>query len=330
MTAVTQSAQSNVTCDSDKSYIPISVKTLQPDRTAGVALYQLEPYGYRLYRAHDVPIEEADLVNLLRRGHTTLYVEAKEQSKYQQYLRDSLKTLCGDERLSVEKRFAALNDVIRDVLGKSFQRGDTEEAVHACRELSAHSVGLICHDDFSSSELFGVLYHDYHTFTHSANVAYYCVMLANALGYSDELILRQVSTGGLLHDIGKLDIPEGILTKPGKLTDEEFAIIRTHPTTGLLKIRDRSDLSFGQKMMAYQHHERLNGSGYPVGVIGREMHDWAKICAIVDIFEACTSTRPYRKGMSKKAALEILDREAAAGGLEKEMLRCWKAIVEQI
>ena len=80
-------------------------------------------------------------------------------------------------------------------------------------------------------------------------------------------------------------------------------------------------------MMAYQHHERLNGTGYPVRSAGDQIHEWAKICAIADVFEALTSNRPYRAGMSKKTAFEIMDRDAESGALDGEMLKCWKAIV---
>ena len=72
--------------------------------------------------------------------------------------------------------------------------------------------------------------------------------------------------------------PAAILTKPGKLTDAEFEIVKTHPTVGFRRLCKRTDLSFAQLMMVYQHHERLDGSGYPLGICGSEMHPWARIC----------------------------------------------------
>lgn len=174
--------------------------------------------------------------------------------------------------------------------------------------------------------MFQVLHHDYTTFTHSANVALYTTMLAKGLGFSVKDI-TQVTAGGLLHDLGKLEIPESILCKPGRLNEEEFRIIQMHPTLGYRRLVHREDLTYGQLMMVYQHHERLDGSGYPVGVPAAEIHPWAKLCAIVDVFEAVTSIRPYRKPMPHGEAIELLRRDAGKE-LDKEMVQCWASTIQ--
>ncbi len=112
-----------------------------------------------------------------------------------------------------------------------------------------------------------------------------------------------------MHDLGKLDIDERILNKPGRLDDNERKIIETHPTLGLNRVAQRDDLSEGEFMMIYQHHERFDGTGYPVGLAGEDTHPWAQICAIVDVFEALTSNRPYRARLSHATALGSLGKE---------------------
>src|SRR5262249_29729089 len=154
-----------------------------------------------------------------------------------------------------------LNEVIRDVLGDIFRRGNLDQRMEQIKELGEKTVRAICRDDIVLTELRGVLYHDYHTFTHSANVAFYCVILAKSLGTSDQAERTAIATGGPRHDPGKLDIPADILTKPGRLTDEEMTVVRRHPTLGFRKLCHRRDLTFGQLMMVYQHHEHLNGKG---------------------------------------------------------------------
>ena len=119
---------------------------------------------------------------------------------------------------------------------------------------------------------------DYHTFTHSANVSYYCVMLAKELGITSENELNQIAMGALLHDLGKLEIPASILTKPGKLTDWEFDVIKTHPTVGFRQLCQRQDLNHAQLMMVYQHHERLDGTGYPVRIV-KDRRGIARSCS---------------------------------------------------
>ena len=180
--------------------------------------------------------------------------------------------------------------------------------------------------DVVAGDLLSVMHHDYHTFTHSANVAYYCVMLARELSIADQSELVQIAVGGMLHDLGKLSIPEAILTKSGRLTDEEFAIIKRHPGNGFRQLSSRDDLNFAQMMMVYQHHERLDGTGYPVGVGANQIHEWAQICAVTDVYEALSSNRPYRSGLPKNVICDIIDRESGTH-FNAEMWQCWKKTI---
>ena len=311
-------------------YIPISASMLSPSRLCEVALYVCDGADdhYRLFRTPNIPITTEWMLKLEETGRRKLYISSLDHQNFQQYLRDNLQDVLADESVGVSDRFGSLNEVVRVVLGEVFSKGNVDATVTAVDELGHHMVDMICREDAVASELCGVMYHDYHTFTHSANVSYYCVMLAKEVGISSEEDLRQIAKGALLHDLGKLQIPNAILTKPGKLTDEEFSIVKMHPTTGFRKLCRRQDLSAAQLMMVYQHHERLDGSGYPVRIGGAEIHFWAKICAVTDVFEALTSNRPYRAGMSMAAAFEIMDRQSGKG-LDEEVYRLWKALMQK-
>ena len=103
--------------------------------------------------------------------------------------------------------------------------------------------------------------------------------------------------------------------------------MKRHPTDGFLKLKDQENVSFDQLMMVYQHHEWQNGNGYPVGITVEEIHPWAKICVVADVFEALTSDRPYRKSMPISKAMEIMDRESNVH-FDEEILRCWKTIIK--
>jgi HD-GYP domain-containing protein (c-di-GMP phosphodiesterase class II) len=152
-------------------------------------------------------------------------------------------------------------------------------------------------------------------------------MLAQGMGTTAINDLAAMATAGLLHDIGKRHIPQHVLNKTGKLTDEEWALIMEHPTTGFRELSERNDLSWAQLMVAYQHHERLDGSGYPTGVGGDEIHPWAKLCAVVDVFDAMTCHRPYRKAAGSKAASEHL-RQRAGSWFDQEAVKWWTSQVE--
>ncbi len=138
--------------------------------------------------------------------------------------------------------------------------------------------------------------YDNSTFNHCINVSLICNIFAKWLGLKDDEV-ELVTTCGLFHDIGKLLIPEEILQKPGKLTDEEYTIIKTHSKLGydLLK-KKRADIHV--QYSALMHHEKCDGSGYPLGLIDNQI-DWcAQIVTIADIYEAMTATRAYRGAIS--------------------------------
>ena len=135
---------------------------------------------------------------------------------------------------------------------------------------------------------------DAYTNGHSYRVAEYTIMLAKKLGIKDQNILNRYYNMGLLHDIGKISIPDAILTKPGNLTPEEFELIKSHAQRGYEILKDvkiQDDISAG----AHYHHERFDGNGYPEGLEGKAIPLIARIITVADAFDAMSSTRSYRK-----------------------------------
>jgi len=143
--------------------------------------------------------------------------------------------------------------------------------------------------------------HDQYTYRHSVQVGSICYYIAKWHGYAEPDCVR-IGTAGLLHDIGKARIPESILNKPGALTDEEFAFVRRHVEFGYELIR-RSFKDEWYALGALQHHERLDGSGYPYGLKGDDIHPVGRIVAVADVYSAMISERSYRQ---KKHLLEVL------------------------
>jgi HD-GYP domain-containing protein (c-di-GMP phosphodiesterase class II) len=166
--------------------------------------------------------------------------------------------------------------------------------VAAAEQFGQHLTGILAERSLQFSELYSTLAHDYYTFTHVCNVSVYCTMIGQLLGMSDLEELAALASAALLHDIGKRHIPAHILNKRGKPTDAEWDLIRQHPTTGFRELAARGDLQWSQLMVVYQHHERLDGRGYPCGLTADEIDPWAKICAVADVFDALTCQRPYR------------------------------------
>ncbi|MEM7315404.1 MAG: HD domain-containing protein, partial [Planctomycetota bacterium] len=203
-------------------YIPISVATLLPTEAVGLNLYQQEVDSERLvlYRGEEFPLTMDDLERLKSRGVHRLYITKEARSVYQKYLR-KIAVACDSKTVPLAARAGALSEVVRDVLHSAFNNKDVDETVLAAEKLGRLASDIVVKDGFAAGDLFRVLHHDYATFTHSANVAFYCSVLASELGYSREEV-ELITTGGLLHDLGKLDIDEAILCKPGRLDECEF------------------------------------------------------------------------------------------------------------
>jgi diguanylate cyclase (GGDEF)-like protein len=165
---------------------------------------------------------------------------------------------------------------------------------------------------------------DRYTKRHSEDVARYGVYLARRLDLDPDLV-RTIQVAGLLHDVGKIGIPDGILRKPGKLTDAEYDIVKQHVALGDMIVRDVPDIDLVRAGIRH-HHERWDGDGYLDRLAGEEIPLIARILAVGDAFSAMTTTRPYRKALDLREALTRL--EDAAGTQLDELLV--KAFVEGI
>lgn len=175
------------------------------------------------------------------------------------------------------------------------------------------------------SLLSDVFTYDNYIFTHSFNVTLYSLAIGMELGLSEKE-LETLGLGAILHDVGKMKIPREVLFKAGKLTEEEFELIKKHPEDGFEILRNVQTVSLIVAHCAYQHHERINGSGYPRKIKGDTIHYFAKILAVADVFDAVTSDRVYRGAMLPHNGLEILF--AGAGTLfEEEIVKAFRRAV---
>jgi putative nucleotidyltransferase with HDIG domain len=150
---------------------------------------------------------------------------------------------------------------------------------------------------------------DAYTHGHTRRVTRHAERIAREMGLPADDVAK-VRVAAALHDVGKLHTPREVLTKPGRLTDEEFAIIKRHPVDGAAMVVQVCDPEI--TAMVRHHHERLDGTGYPDGLAGDEIPLGARIISVADTFDAMTSSRPYRSACQHKKALDVLSREAGA------------------
>jgi putative two-component system response regulator len=168
---------------------------------------------------------------------------------------------------------------------------------------------------------------DAYTQGHVERVARLAVRLGDKMGLTDDE-KDSLRKGGVLHDIGKIGVPDKILNKAGPLTTEERCIIKMHPTQGA-KICEKLKTMRGAIPVIKHHHERMDGTGYPDQLSGQEIPLLARIMTVVDIYDALTTTRSYRKRLPHDVALEIMWDEAKKGWWDKEVLGEFQEMIEK-
>ncbi len=177
------------------------------------------------------------------------------------------------------------------------------ETKHAVNDV----VDLILDDMETSQHLMMITDHDYYTYTHSVHVGVLSVCLArNLFRRSNAHDLHELGAGFFLHDLGKVRIDQGIINKPSKLTDEEMGEMKKHPNLGFKILQETKQMTQESKIIVLQHHERFDGTGYPKGIRGDDLHVYGKICAIADVYDALTTDRPYRRKMHPFEGLKIM------------------------
>jgi putative nucleotidyltransferase with HDIG domain len=171
-------------------------------------------------------------------------------------------------------------------------------------------VEAIANDDYKAI-LHGVRDHDNYTYAHSMRVGTYLALFGFNLGLpKDEQIV--LASGGLLHDVGKMSIPYEVLNKAGRLTPAEFEVMKGHVTASVTYLQGCPDLPKGVITIAAQHHEKLDGTGYPFGLAGNQLNRLARMAAIIDVFSALTDRRVYKPAMDAEAALHLMADEMAS------------------
>lgn len=172
------------------------------------------------------------------------------------------------------------------------------------KESCAPLVEAVKNDNYHDI-LKGVRGHDNYSYVHSLRVATFLSLFGHTIGIRGD-DLGTLATGGLIHDIGKMEIPHAVLNKAGRLDDEEWTVMRSHVPKTLACLERTPGIPKGVMTIAAQHHEKLDGTGYPNGLQGREMNELARMASIVDIFGALTDRRVYKPPMAPEEALKIM------------------------
>jgi putative two-component system response regulator len=166
-----------------------------------------------------------------------------------------------------------------------------------------------------------------YTLGHTERVTTFAVRLARHAGIP-EVDREALRRGASLHDIGKISTPDHILNKPGKLTAGEYAVVKQHPIQGVRIVEPLRSLRSAIPLIRW-HHERMDGRGYPDGLAGYKIPLAARVLAVADVYDALASARPYRGAMPHAECLAVMEQDAANGGLDVELVRCFADLSEE-
>ncbi|MCP4253287.1 MAG: HD domain-containing protein [Candidatus Scalindua sp.] len=245
---------------------------------------------------------------LLNRNAQRLYISTKDTSKYLRYQEKNLNRIVEDSSKNSLQKSGALYQVARNLANDVLDNPESKNNIERASAWVDNTISHIIQNKNTFSSLFDVVTHDYHTSTHSINVSVIGLLFGKYLSLSPKE-LECLGTGLLLHDIGKSKLPQEILCKEGSLTDEEFEEVKKHPKAGLDILEHMEGIDGLSLKVVIQHHENNDGSGYPYGIGGGDIHLFGHIARIVDAYDAMTSKRSYADAMKPFDTLAEIKKE---------------------
>lgn len=269
------------------------------------------------FLSHKFTIDDNVVIEKLKKdGISHVYIESSDmEDAIEQLYTGGAEKVITEHQDEIKKNYINLDEVkngkviysesvkiVKSMLmdvrsGKMFNESAAKAVAANIAEVTIRNRGVL-------SSIAKLKHYDDYTFLHSMNVGVFASSLAAHLGMNHRDIER-IAQAGVLHDIGKMLVPQNVLNKPGKLTEEEYKIMKSHVTLGY-DLLVKMGLPEQMLNLAYEHHERYDGSGYPRRLTDKDISIEGKIGAVVDIYDAITSDRVYHKGMEAPSALRLM------------------------
>lgn len=223
-------------------------------------------------------------------------------------LTDTVKQVIEDN-LEEDPPVVQLREEVKKRIGEGvqylFDNSDSDQFVEVTHSISKDLLHAISSNNALAFDINMLKCSDEYTFKHSVDVATMAMIIAKEHGMDNKSI-HEIGIAGLLHDMGKANIPLEVLNKNGQLTDDEFRIMKQHPVFGYQILKEKNVFSDSILNGVLEHHEKCNGRGYPLGLQGDKIHDYAKIISVADIYDALVTDRPYKQAFSRRTAMEMI------------------------
>jgi len=305
-------------------YAPISLLQAPAAALMQIPIYLPVESGFTLYRCERTEFGEADRERLLANGVQSVFIRVTDRRQYRCELEQRLQVFVADPSVSLDRASSVAYEAALGLVDEVLAEFDLQAHKERLENVSRSVVTLVLRDQSSFSHLYAASKHNFCTATHMVNVATWMVPLANFMGCHDRDRLSAMCKAGLVHDIGKVQIPDAILNKKEDLSEDEWALIRRHPANGRRDLQESGETDELVLNVVSQHHERLDGSGYPLGLKGDQINPISSLCSVIDSFDAMTAVRPYMQNpLSVSRALNLLSQGATEQRYDPQVVIGW-------
>ena len=305
--------------DTQELYVPLSLESLETAIFPDVALYVRNGANYVLYKSHGRDFSAQDHARLSSHGIEFIYVSRDDLDVITAHMESSAERLLKSEALDARAKGKMIYQTSVNFINDIFKNPEKSSDLNRTKRLIENLMLYLSAHPEAIRSLETVMSHNYHTFVHSLQVTTLSLLIHGecyTLG-RDELL--DVGTGAIMHDIGKIFVPQAILTKPGRLTDGEVEILKQHPDYGYSFLKEKTTFPPVSLDIVRLHHERCDGSGYPLGLEGRDIPRSAQVTGVADVYCSLTTDKNSKSIMPSYIALQIM-RQQMKGSFAPHLL----------
>lgn len=255
-------------------------------------------------------LDEYVIESLQKLGVMSVYIQEGEMDPEEEKINISPMAQEKIEKLhTADRSKVTLSSSVRERVAQGIQyiysSSDTKELANTTDSIANDLLDAIDSNNAIAIDIGELKTSDEYTFKHSVDVATISMVLAKQQGLSRKEIY-DIGVAGLLHDVGKTKVPTSILNKPGRLDDNEFEVMKQHSVFGYRMLKDQPEFNKEICLAVLQHHEKINGRGYPLGANEEQITPYAKILSVADIYDALVTERPYKQAFSQRDAVEMI------------------------
>ncbi|MEZ6083990.1 MAG: HEAT repeat domain-containing protein [Phycisphaerae bacterium] len=269
-----------------------------------------------------------DLSRLLDSGVSTILVRSDELFEFEKSIESRIDNILKNPNIPAVDKAEIVHNAGTSAAKNLLQSSVSADSLARANSLVESVLSSVTSDSKIAGHIFQMVGHERSTASHMQMVSTLAILFGYELFGSDEKLLRALGLAGMLHDIGKLSIPADILNRPGPLSQEEVLLLQQHPVEGVRLIGDDESIPQITRQFILQHHERIDGRGYPLGLSGDEILPGSRALSIVDSFHAMIGPRAYRSQLGIVEANRVMSYQANRQ-FDADMLKCWTSLCEK-